>query len=295
MSDQTTTAPADAAPAPRAQTPLQRVAALLDTPEARAKLAQALDGLGVSPERFTRTALAALASSPYVVERCSAGSIVAAILRAATLRLELDPALGQAYIVPRKDQATLQIGARGWIDLAHRTGKLLAIDVGAIHEHDGVDYVRGTSPRLEVRPPITKPRGQPVAYYCAAQWQGGASTVEVMRLEEILHIRDTFSEEWQRRGAKSVWGQHFDQMAAKTVVSRARKTWPVAISADGLGDGEETGEVRVVGLAPTPTAIAHDPDTGEVLGETPRALPQPAPAPQRGQSRRLAALVSTNR
>jgi phage RecT family recombinase len=280
------------APAPRPQTPLQRVAALLDTPEARIKLAQALDGLGVSPERFTRTALAALAASPYVVERCSAGSIVAAILRAATLRLELDPALGQAYIVPRKDQATLQIGARGWIDLAHRTGKLLAIDVGAIHENDAVEYVRGTSPRLEIRPPITKPRGQPVAYYCAAQWQGGASTVEVMRMEEILHIRDTFSEEFQRRGAKSVWGQHFDQMAAKTVVSRARKTWPVAISVDGLGDGEEVGDARIVGFAPTPTAIAHNPETGEVVDDA--AQPVPAPAPQRGQSRRLAALVSSN-
>jgi len=288
MSDTTTT---DAAPAPRAQTPLQRVAALLDTPEARSKLAQALDGLGVSPERFTRTALAALAASPYVVERCSAGSIVAAILRAATLRLELDPALGHAYIVPRKDQAILQIGANGWKDLAFRTGKLVAIDVGEICEEDQVDYVRGTSPRLEVRPPFTKPRGKVLAYYCAAQWQGGASTVEVMSLEEVTHIRDTYSEEWKRRGASSVWGQHFDAMARKTVVSKARKSWPVAINGDGADlDGDE---VRVVGLAPAPTAIAHDPETGEVLDDAPRALPQPAPAPQRGQSRRLAALVST--
>lgn len=235
-----------------------------------------------------------MASSPYVVERCSAGSIVASILRAATLRLELDPALGQAYIVPRKDQATLQVGARGWIDLAHRTGKLLAIDVGAIHANDEVEYVRGTSPRLEVRPPLTKPRGPAIAFYCAAQWSGGASTVEVMSLEEIHAIRDAHSEEWQRRGASSVWGKHHDQMCAKTVVSRARKTWPVAISADGLSDGEDAEEVRVVGLDQTPTAIAHDPNTGEVLGEAPRALPQPAPAPQRGQSRRLAALVSTH-
>lgn len=279
------------APAPRSLTPLQQISALLETPNARAKLAQSLDGLGVSPERFTRTALAALAASPYVVERCSPGSIVAAVLRAATLRLELDPALGQAYIVPRKSEATLQVGARGWIDLAHRTGKLLAIDVGAIHENDAVDYVRGTSPRLEVRPPITKPRGKAVAFYCAAQWAGGASTVEVMGIDEIHAIRDAHSEEWQRRGAQSVWGKHHDQMAAKTVVSRARKTWPVAISADGLGDGEEAGDVRIVGLAPTPTAIAHDPETGEVI----EATAQPAPTPQRGQSRRLAALVSSPR
>jgi recombination protein RecT len=277
------------APAPRPQTPLQRVAALLDTPEARAKLAQALDGLGVSPERFTRTALAALAASPYVVERCSAGSIVASILRAATLRLELDPALGHAYIVPRKNQAILQIGANGWKDLAFRTGKLVAIDVGEICENDAVDYVRGTSPRLEVRPPIAKPRGKVLAYYCAAQWAGGASTVEVMSLEEVTRIRDDFSEEWKRRGASSVWGQHFDAMARKTVVSRARKSWPVAINGDGADlDGED---VRIVGLAPTPTAIAHDPETGEVLETT--AQPAPAPAPARGQSRRLAALVSS--
>jgi len=89
-----------------------------------------------------------------------------------------------------------------------------------------------------------------------------------------------------------VWGKHPAEMAKKTVVSRARKMWPVAIYADGLGDAEEAGEVRVIGLAPQPAAIAHDPETGKVLDDAPRALPQPAPAPQRGQSRRLAALVS---
>jgi recombination protein RecT len=269
-------------------TPIQRVAALLETEEAKTKLAQALSGLNVTPERFTRTALAALAASPYVVERCSAGSIVAAILRAATLRLELDPALGQAYIVPRRDQATLQIGARGWVDLAHRTGKMIAIDVGDICENDTVDYVRGTLPRLEVRPPIGKPRGKPIAYYCAAQWRDGGSTVEVMSVEEIHAIRDAHSEEWQRRGAQSVWGKHPAEMSKKTVVSRARKTWPVAIAAEGIDDD---GDVRVVGLASTPPAISVD--------ATPPALPASdspdaqAEPQRRRQAPRLAAALQS--
>lgn len=271
MSDQTDVAPQ--------RTPIQRVAALLESDEAKSKLSQALAGLNVSPERFTRTALAALAASPFVVERCSAGSIVAAILRAATLRLELDPALGQAYIVPRRDQATLQIGARGWVDLAYRTGRLVAIDVGDICENDVVDYVRGTAPRLEVRPPIGKPRGKVIAYFCAAQWKDGGSTVEVMSLEEIHAIRDAHSEEWQRRGAQSVWGRHPQEMAKKTVVSRARKTWPVAIAAEGADDDSD---VRIVGLDPAPAAITAD-------------APAPAlpvvEAPRRRQAPRLAAAL----
>jgi recombination protein RecT len=289
MSD--TTASADVAPAPRQMTPIQRVAALLETEEAKTKLAQALSGLNVTPERFTRTALAALAASPYVVERCSAGSIVAAILRAATLRLELDPALGQAYIVPRRDQATLQIGARGWVDLAHRTGKLVAIDVGDICENDAVDYVRGTSPRLEVRPPIGKPRGKVIAYYCAAQWRDGGSTVEVMSVEEIHSIRDAHSEEWQRRGAQSVWGKHPAEMAKKTVVSRARKTWPVAITAEGADD---ESDVRIVGLAATPTAIAADQAPAPLPApESSESPPAPVEAPRRRQAPRLAAALQS--
>lgn len=275
MSDQTDVAPQ--------RTPIQRVAALLESDEAKSKLSQALAGLNVSPERFTRTALAALAASPFVVERCSAGSIVAAILRAATLRLELDPALGQAYIVPRRDQATLQIGARGWVDLAHRTGRLVAIDVGDICENDVVDYVRGTAPRLDVRPPIGKPRGKPLAYYCAAQWRDGGSTVEVMSVEEIHAIRDAHSEEWQRRGPQSVWGKHPQEMAKKTVVSRARKTWPVAITAEGADDDSD---VRIVGLAPAPAAITAD--------APPPALPAPdvqVEPQRRRQAPRLAAAL----
>jgi recombination protein RecT len=272
-------------------TPIQRVAVLLETEEAKTKLAQALSGLNVTPERFTRTALAAPAASPYVVERCGAGSIVAAILRAATLRLELDPALGQAYIVPRREQATLQIGARGWVDLAYRTGKLIAVDVGDICENDVVDYVRGTSPRLDVRPPIGKPRGKVTAYYCAAQWKDGGSTVEVMSLEEIHAIRAAHSEEWQRRGAQSVWGKHPAEMAKKTVVSRARKTWPVAIVADGIDDDSD---VRVVGLASTPPAIAEDQaPTPLPAPESSEAPPAPAEAPRRRQAPRLAAALQS--
>jgi recombination protein RecT len=271
--------------------PIQRVAALLETEEAKTKLAQALSGLNVTPERFTRTALAALAASPYVVERCSAGSIVAAILRAATLRLELDPALGQAYIVPRRDQATLQIGARGWVDLAYRTGKLIAIDVGDICENDTVYYVRGTSPRLEVRPPIGRPRGKPVAYYCAAQWRDGGSTVEVMSIEEIHAIRDAHSEEWQRRGAQSVWGKHPAEMAKKTVVSRARKTWPVAIVAEGIDDDSD---VRIVGITPTPTAIAADQAPTQLPALEPaEAPPASVEAPRRRQAPSLAAALQS--
>lgn len=213
-------------------TPIQKVAKLLETEDTQNKIKASLDGLGISPQRFVRTALAALSTNTYVLQKCNPGSIVAAVLRAATLGLELDPTLAHAYVVPRGGDATLQVSYKGKIALAYRTGNLLAIDVGDICENDKVNYTRGTAPRLEVSPPLTSARGKVVAYYCAAQWKNGGSTVEVMSLEEILQHRDKFSDEYKRSGAASVWGKNQSEMCIKTVVLRASKRWPTSVADD---------------------------------------------------------------
>jgi recombination protein RecT len=232
----------------KALSPIQRVGVLLDSDEMKRKIRASLDGLGISPERFARAALGALAANPFVVERCTIPSVVQSILQAASLGLELDPRLGQAYLVPRRDQALLQIGVRGWIQMAFNTGKLIAMDVGEIHENDVVEYVRGSNPRLEIRPPFSD-RGPVVAYYCAAQWIGGGTTIETMTRYEVVAHRDRFSDAWKRQGEKSPWGTDFDQMAQKTVIARARKRWPVSLVPSGV-DLDDDGDVRIVDVNP---------------------------------------------
>jgi recombination protein RecT len=73
------------------------------------------------------------------LQGCSVSSIYTSALRAATLRLSVDPATGQAYLVPFKGQATLIVGYKGLYDMAVRTGKYRYINVGPIYEGQTVE------------------------------------------------------------------------------------------------------------------------------------------------------------
>lgn len=66
--------------------------------------------------------------------KCSPASIYTSALRAASLRLSVDPATGQAYLVPFGGNATLVVGYKGLYDMAVRTGKYRYINVGPIYE-----------------------------------------------------------------------------------------------------------------------------------------------------------------
>ena len=127
------------------------------------------------------------------------------------------------------------------MELSRRSGQLIAMDVGTIHEHDTASLVRGTKPSLTVAIPLDGKRGAILGYYCAAQWKDGGTTVEYMHLDEVIAHRDAHSDEWKRRGASSVWGTNFDAMAKKTVIVRASKTWPIVAIPDDDENGAASG------------------------------------------------------
>jgi recombination protein RecT len=86
---------------------------------------------------FVKSALIAISASPDLMA-CTPNSLVIGTLRSATLGLSLDPALRQAYLVPRKGQACFQPHYSGLYDLAVRTNKYKYISVAPIHHGETV-------------------------------------------------------------------------------------------------------------------------------------------------------------
>jgi recombination protein RecT len=70
--------------------------------------------------------------------QCTPESIYISALRAATLRLSVDPSTGQAYMVSFGAKATLIVGYKGLMDMAVRTGKYRYINVSPIYEGETV-------------------------------------------------------------------------------------------------------------------------------------------------------------
>lgn len=238
------------APQKKQLTPMQTLAKTLEGPYAE-KIGMALAGTGISPERFTRTALAALNGNKYLVDRCSRESIIISVMSAATLGLELSPTMGHAAIVPRGSEATLQVQYKGKIHLAQQHPKIAAVAVGIIHEKDRYEFCEGTHPELKVYPALGD-RGAPIAYYCITHYRDGISVPTVMTHEEIVSHRNKFSDAYKRGGkGAEVWKQHFDAMAFKTVVHRASKLWPLSIPSGG--DDDDAGEI--VEQTPSPASM----------------------------------------
>lgn len=165
------------------------------------------------------------------LQNCEARSILGAAGLAATLDLSITPSLGQAYIVPFKGKATFQIGVRGLIQLAHRTGKYEAIHAGAIREGE----LRGFNPITGE--PITgdKISDEIVGYVAYMRLTNGFEKTLYMTVSEIEAHAEKYSQSYsydKKNGRKSSpWSTNFEAMASKTVLKKLLNTWGI-LSAD---------------------------------------------------------------
>lgn len=181
----------------------------------------------ITPERFTRMVLTAL-STDKKLELCTPQSFLGAMMTAAQLGLEPNTPLGQAYLIPYKNKGVLecqfQIGYKGLIDLAYRSGEVEIIQAQVAYENDEFDYELGLDPKLKHKP-AKENRGKPIYYYAIFKTKSGGYGFEVMSKHDIdVHAKkysQSYSSEY------SPWQKNFDEMAKKTVLKRVLKYAPL--------------------------------------------------------------------
>jgi recombination protein RecT len=235
----------------------------------------------VDPRRFMRAALTAVNTVPKLLE-CTRASVIAGLMQAAQLGLEVADVRGQAFLIPRWDskdrcmKAGFQLGYRGMIDLAARAG--ITVDSDVIFEHDDYDYERGTNPRLYHKPTLTDP-GEPLIYYAVAFFGDDRRPQFVMRSKTRIELhRDRFASSKNKAGEiYGPWVDHFDAMAQKTVIRMLLDKLPTSVElrqalvADAVQEDAAmggsvyatTGTIDPMGaIDVAPSGV--DPDTGEI-------------------------------
>ena len=78
--------------------------------------------------------LAVMVNNNAALSRCEPMTVISAAVVAASLDLPIDPNLGFAHIVPYGDKAQFQIGFKGFIQLAMRSGQYQRIGVTEIYD-----------------------------------------------------------------------------------------------------------------------------------------------------------------
>lgn len=190
------------------------------------EIAKALPSV-ITPERFTRIVLSAISVNPKLGS-CTPASFLGAMMTSAQLGLEVNTPLGQAYVLPYKNKDTLeaqfQLGYKGLIDLAYRSGEVEVIQAHVVYANDEFECEYGLEPKLTHKP-ADKNRGEPVKVYAVFKTKSGGYGFEVMSMEDVREHAKKYSKAYS--SGFSPWKTNFEEMAKKTVLKRVLKYAPL--------------------------------------------------------------------
>lgn len=170
-----------------------------------------------------------VAKSPSLIG-CEPTSIVSAAVVAATLDLPIDPNLGFAYIVPYNDNkkkikvAQFQMGYKGFIQLAQRSGQFKTINAIEVHEGEikKIDRLTGEIEFDEDFDMSKIEEKKVVGYVGYFRLLNGFEKALYMTREQLEAHGKKYSQSYKSKQdwivKASLWTTDFDSMATKTVL-----------------------------------------------------------------------------
>jgi len=180
--------------------------------------------LGDKKASFVNNITALVANSTNLQE-CEPLSLMYAGIKATALDLPLDSNLGFAYVIPFKNKdgkvAQFQVGYKGFIQLAIRSGQFKTINVTDVREGEieSNDLISGTITFTQVDERDEHPIIGYVAYF---KLINGFEKMLYMTKEQVeAHAKrysQTYSSNYENTRASSKWTTDFDAMAKKTVL-----------------------------------------------------------------------------
>ena len=212
---------------------------------------------GSNGQRFITSILSAVSTNASLQE-CEHSSIISAAFLGEALKLSPSPQLGQYYIVPfnktiKKDDgssyqikvAQFQLGYKGYIQLAIRSGYYKKINVLAIKEGELIKY-DPLSEELEVNlieDDETRENTPTIGYYAMFEYMNGFRKTMYWSKKKMLSHADKYSMAFNAQSYKkliegqlpqkdlwkysSFWYKDFDGMAYKTMLRQLISKWGI--------------------------------------------------------------------
>ncbi len=155
------------------------------------------------------------------LQKCSHKSILNAAFQAAALKLPLTGGLGQAAIVPYGGQAQFQIMTRGYIQLAHRSGQYVRLNLAAVHKGELIEHDEFTGEvKLDIH---ARESDEIIGYFFFFQLKNGYRHEAYWSVERCIEHGKKFSKSFSR--PSGMWQKNPHAMYAKTVVKNELAKW----------------------------------------------------------------------
>jgi recombination protein RecT len=215
-------------------------------------------------EAYARALMTVIKQTPKLAV-CDQRTILGGLMVASSLGLEFGP-LGHCYLVPYKnkgrDEAQFQLGYKGKIDLAWRSGKLRSIAAREVCEGDEFDFDYGLDDRLHHKPNVRAERGPAYAWYGVAKFTDGGHHFVVLSKEQVeAHRQHSKSKDSQF----SPWKTSYSQMAMKSCIHEMTPYLPLTtevLREMGMDD------ITVRGSSIDDLEFEDGFETGEILDDT---------------------------
>jgi len=189
---------------------------------------------GKDGDKFVTAIVSAVNANPAIKD-CTNQSIMAAALLGHSLKLSPSPQLGYYYLVPFNDKeagkvAQFQLGYKGYIHLALRSGQYKKLNVLAIKEGE-LEYFDPLNEEIKVNLMIDKwderENAPTVGYYAMFELVNGFRKAIYWSKGQMENHAITYSPGYKVKKGYTFWEKNFDAMAYKTMLRQLISKWGV--------------------------------------------------------------------
>lgn len=196
----------------------KQVKTYLESPELTERMQ-----IAMTPQKkeIFKTSLLNVVNSNSLFEKVNPLSIVQSALIATTLDLPINSSLGYAYIIPYGLNAQFQLGYKGLIQLAQRTGQYQTISASEVKEGQIVNF----DPLKGIEFDWTKTDGEVIGYVAYFKLVNGFEKYLYMSIKELEVYGAKYSKSYNSKDKytkeyNGIWRTNFDAMAKKTVLKQ---------------------------------------------------------------------------
>lgn len=198
--------------------------------------------------QFTANLMAAISNNPTLRE-CDQLSVVSAALQAESLKFPINNSLGYVYLVPFNDKksgtkkAQFQIGYKGYIQLAIRSGQYKDINVVEVKDGELGEFDPLNGQKFNwIKDYEKRKAAKTIGYVGQLELMNGFKKQLYISYEEMLDHADTYSQAFSKNTyiqlqngtykgeawkLSSFWYKAFDEMAKKTVLRQMLSKWGI--------------------------------------------------------------------
>ena len=188
-------------------------------------------------QRFITGIISAVNNNSTLAE-CTNDSIYSGALLGESLNLSPSPQLGHYYLVPFNDKekgkvAQFQLGYKGYLQLAIRSGYYTKINVLAIKEGELIKY-DPLNEEIEVKlieNELERETSKTIGYYAMFEYKNGFKksmywSIEKMRAHALQYSQG-YKKDIEKKTSYTFWSKDFDGMAYKTMLRQLISKWGI--------------------------------------------------------------------